>query len=60
VAESPLAETTKTARSRFSILGDAQGATIRVTQQGPSATTNLFAIEVESRPYPLATDGVGT
>lgn len=60
VAESPFAATSKAARARFSTGGDGQAASFTVAQTGASASTQLFGIEFETRPYPLASDGVGT
>jgi hypothetical protein len=47
-----LAETTDAARKRFNVCTDAQGITVRVQQNNASSKTELYALEVESRPYP--------
>jgi hypothetical protein len=55
---STLAESTDTVRQRFSVACDSQAMTIRLTQSNASALTELHALEVESRPYPRAAEGV--
>jgi len=55
---STLAETTDTVRQRVSFARDSQALTIRLTQSNASAMTELHALEVESRPYPRAAEGV--
>jgi hypothetical protein len=55
---STLAESTDTVRQRFSVACDSQAMTIRLTQSNASAMTELHALEVESRPYPRAAEGV--
>ena len=55
---STLAETSDTVRQRFSVARDSQAMTIRLTQSNASASTELHMLEVESRPYPRAAEGV--
>jgi hypothetical protein len=55
---STLVETLDTVRQRFSVACDSQAMTIRLTQSNASAMTELHALEVESRPYPRAAEGV--
>jgi hypothetical protein len=57
VAESPFAETTDATRKRFAIGKDSQGLNVKLTQTGASSKTEVYALEVESRPYPLTHDG---
>lgn len=38
-------------RKRFSAAGDQQAVTVRLTQVGPSAQTNVFSVSLEVRPY---------
>jgi len=57
VRESPLPATTVADRARFRLFKDTQALTLRLEQQGPSEQTELFILEVEERPYPVAADG---
>lgn len=56
--ESPVAKSTTLARKRFTIGCDAQAVTIALAQTGPSAKTELYAVEVEGRPQSLVGDGL--
>jgi hypothetical protein len=57
VHESPLPETTKADRARFRLFKDTQALYLKLAQQGPSDTTEVFLVEVEHRPYGLPADG---
>ncbi len=46
------------ARKRFSLSFDSEAATVKVTQDGESGTTEVYALEVETRPYDPASEGV--
>lgn len=52
-----LAETSTVDRRRFAVNRDAQAMTLRITQTGPSAKTELYAVEMAVRPQPLEADG---
>jgi hypothetical protein len=54
-----LAETTDEQRKRFNVNRDAQAVTVKLTQTGASAKTELYALEVEARPYDEPSEGVG-
>lgn len=56
--ESPLGETTTLVRPRFQINRNAQAATVALAQSGPSASTEIYALEVQNRPQPLTGEGV--
>jgi len=56
--ESPLAETSTLTRPRFQINRNAQAVTIALAQSGPSAKTELYALEVQQRPQSLVGEGV--
>lgn len=58
VPEVPLKPTSDAARKRFTIAKDAQAVNIELTQNGPSAKTELYALEAEVRPYPFSHDGI--
>src|SRR5215831_14687227 len=58
--ESPLGESSTVTRSpRFTINRSAQAVTITLAQSGPSAKTELYAVEVQQRPQPLTGEGIG-
>lgn len=57
VAESPLAETTVTARKRFTVSKDAQAVNVKLVQSGASSKTEIYLLEVEQRLYPVQSDG---
>lgn len=46
------------ARKRFDLFFDSEACTVKVTQSGESATTELYALEVETRPYDPSSEGV--
>lgn len=52
---SPLGETDDMYESRLSVGRDAHMLSVRLVQTGASATTNLYAIELDARPYSSAT-----
>jgi len=56
--ESPLAETTTLNRYRFQINRNALNATVALAQTGPSAKTEIYALEVQNRPQSLVGEGV--
>jgi len=56
--ESPLAITTTLLRPRFTINRNAQAVTVALTQTGPSAKTELYALEIQNRPQSLVGEGV--
>lgn len=58
-AESPLTETQtfSLGRKRFSVCQDAQMFTMQLQQTFASTKTEIYAVEVESRPQPLIGDG---
>lgn len=56
-AQSPLAETTDATRTPLSTGVDSQALTVKVTQSNASAKTELYALEVDSRPYPSGNEG---
>lgn len=55
--EGDLPPTDKADRTRLTLFRDSQSLSLRVTQKGPSEQTEVFLVEVESRPYELAADG---
>jgi hypothetical protein len=55
---STLTETTDADRVRFDLARDSQAATVKVTQANASSKTELYALEVESRPYTAGAEGV--
>lgn len=57
VVESPLPATSVEQRKRVSISKDSQGMSIRLQQTGPSAKTELYAMEQLVRPYTLESEG---
>ena len=57
VPESPLNTTTGTVRKRFTLNKDAQGVTLRFTQVGASAATEILALEIEEHQYEPVVDG---
>jgi len=56
--ESPLGETSTLIRPRFQINRNAQAVTVALAQTGPSAKTELYALEVQQRPQSLVGEGV--
>jgi hypothetical protein len=56
--ESPLGETSTLVRPRFQINRNAQALTVALAQNGPSAKTELYALEVQQRPQSLVGEGV--
>ena len=56
--ESPLAETLTQLRPRFTIHRNDQACTIALAQTGPSAKTEIYALEVQNRPQSLVGEGV--
>lgn len=57
VAESPLGETTDATRQRFTTGVDSQAISVKVTQNNASSKTEIFSLEMDERPYPLAREG---
>ena len=57
VTESPLAAVSDSTRKRFTLNKDAQGVNVRFTQSGPSAKTEILALEVEEHQYEAVVDG---
>lgn len=57
-AESPFAETTTLDRKRFTVNTNAQQVTVALAQTNASSKTELYALEVEQRPFPVAGEGV--
>lgn len=57
-SESPLVETTTLDRKRFTINKEAQQVTVALAQTNASSKTELYALEVETRPHPFSNDGV--
>lgn len=58
-AESPLVETTSSARQRFSVMRSAQAVTVKLTQANASAKTEIYALELEERIHSLTAEGTG-
>jgi hypothetical protein len=56
--ESPLQETLTMLRPRFQINRNALACTVSLAQSGPSAKTELYALEVQNRPQSLVGEGV--
>jgi hypothetical protein len=56
--ESPLQESSTLTRPRFQINRNAQAATVALAQTGPSAKTELYALEVQQRQQSLVGEGV--
>ena len=56
--ESPLVKTVTLMRPRFAINRNAQVVTVALAQTGPSAKTELYALEVQQRPQSLVGEGV--
>lgn len=56
-SESPFAATTDETRSRFSIGVDSSAMSLKVTQTGPSAKTEIYALETNQRGYPELREG---
>jgi hypothetical protein len=56
--ESPLVETSTLVRPRFQINRNDQACTVALTQSGPSAKTEIYAVEVQNRPQSLVGEGV--
>jgi hypothetical protein len=56
--ESPLGETSTLVRPRFQINRNAQAVTVALAQSGPSAKTELYALEVQQRQQSLVGEGV--
>ena len=57
VTESPLAETSDATRRRFSTGVDSQALTVKVTQSNASAKTEIYALEMDERQFPMGNDG---
>jgi hypothetical protein len=57
-AESPLPATSTLGRPRFTINRNAQAMTVQLTQAGPSAKTEIYALELQTRPQSLVGEGV--
>ncbi len=53
-----LAASNEVARKRFSLFFDSEAATVKVTQSGESTSTEIYALEVETRPYDSGSEGV--
>jgi hypothetical protein len=53
-----LPETIVEGRKRFNVNRDAQAVTVKLAQTGASAKTELYALEVEARPYDEPSEGV--
>ena len=56
--QSPLGETTTLMRPRFEINRNAQAMTVALAQTGPSAKTEIYALEIANRPQSLTGEGV--
>jgi hypothetical protein len=56
--QSPLGETSTLVRPRFEINRNALAVTVSLAQSGPSAKTELYALEVQNRPQSLVGEGV--
>jgi hypothetical protein len=57
VAESPLAATSGAKRRRLTVSRDTQGLSVKITQTGPSAKTELYAFEQLIRSYGYGAEG---
>ncbi len=57
VAESPFSETSDATRKRFMLGKDGQVVNIKLQQSNASSKTEVYALEVEARPYQLEADG---
>lgn len=57
VSESPLAATTDETRKRFTVAKTSQGVTIRLQQTHASSKTEIYAVEVETRGFPITDSG---
>jgi hypothetical protein len=57
VAESPLAETSDATRTRFSTGKDSQALTVKLTQSNASSKTEVYALELDQRGYPIGNEG---
>ncbi|HEX7071474.1 MAG TPA: hypothetical protein VF190_11740 [Rhodothermales bacterium] len=57
VTESPLAETSDATRTRFSTGKDSQAITVKLTQSNASSKTEIYAVELDQRPYPMGNEG---
>jgi hypothetical protein len=55
--ESPLAETTNATRRRFSTGTDSQAMSISISQTGASSKTEIYALELDQRSYPMGNEG---
>lgn len=55
--ESPLAKTTDETRTRVSFNSVTQGMSVKLSQTGPSAKTEIYALETDIRPLPLVWGG---
>lgn len=56
-AESPFAATSDAVRQPFSTGVDSQAMTVRLTQSNASSKTELYALEVDQRGYPMDNEG---
>lgn len=54
VQESPLQDTSEVVRKRFTTYRDTQGLSYAFTQNGPSSSTDIYALEIELAPYFIA------
>jgi hypothetical protein len=57
VTESPLPAVTNATRRRLTVSKDTQGLSLRLAQTGPSAKTELYAVEQLFRPFTLESQG---
>jgi hypothetical protein len=57
LTESPLPAVTNATRRRLTVSKDTQGLSLRLAQTGPSAKTELYAVEQLFRPYTLESQG---
>jgi hypothetical protein len=57
VSESPLLAVPNATRRRLTVSKDTQGLSLRFAQSGPSAKTELYAVEQLFRPYTLESQG---
>jgi hypothetical protein len=55
--ESPLAKTTDMLRSRFTISNVSQGVSCKFQQTNASSKTEIYALEYESRGFPVTAEG---
>lgn len=57
VTESPFLETTDSTRTPFSTAKDSQALSLKFTQTNASSKTEIRAIELDERPFPMARGG---